>query len=410
MKLRDRLERRVLPRAVVTLSTVDAPRRWVAALRRATGRPGVVELYVALDDPYSAIAVLGVVARTAARRVDLRIHAVVERGIPGDPAAKQKRAYAVTDARRLAPGALGLELARADPLRPEATAFLADWIGQVKASERTVGFCAAAMRRLWFEDDADVSREPYVALWREHVGGDPPAGASTLGAERRMRRRRLYDTPVAVVGGRWFFAHERQECMSRRPIDFFFSFRSPYSYIAAPRAFALGDRYDIEVVFRGVIPMAMRGQAVPAAKRLHTLRDVKREAQRLGMPFGRVHDPLGPGAMRCLVVAEHAAERGRVREFVLEASRAIWAEAVDVSTDRGLRRVCDRVGLDWRECQLALADARLRERVYANTRAVDELGHWGVPLLVVDGDVFWGQDRIEDVERLLGGAELRSAS
>jgi 2-hydroxychromene-2-carboxylate isomerase len=189
--------------------------------------------------------------------------------------------------------------------------------------------------------------------------------------------------------------------VSPRRIDFFFSFRSPYSYLAAPRAFALGDRYDVDVVFHGVIPMAMRGQAVPAAKRLHTLRDVKREARRLGLPFGRIHDPIGPGAMRCLLIAEHAADRGLVREFVLAASRAIWAEAVDVAGDRGLRRVCETIGLDWRECLAALGDARLRERVDANTRAVDELGHWGVPLLVVDGEVFWGQDRIEDVERLL---------
>src|SRR4051794_31239561 len=112
--------------------------------------------------------------------------------------------------------------------------------------------------------------------------------------------------------------------MNRTRVDFYFSFRSPYSYLAAPRAFALADRYDVEVRFRGVIPMAMRGQAVPPSKRLHTLRDVKREAERLGMPFGRVHDPIGEGAMRCLLVSEHAADRGREREFVLEASRAIW--------------------------------------------------------------------------------------
>ena len=196
--------------------------------------------------------------------------------------------------------------------------------------------------------------------------------------------------------------------MARRTLDFYFSFRSPYSYLAAPRAFALADRYEVDVVFRGVIPMAMRGQAVPAAKRLHTLRDVKREARRLGMPFGRIHDPIGDGAIRCLVVGEHAAERGLVREFVLAASRGIWAEAVDVATDDGLRAVCERAGLDWADCHAALADPTLRERVEANTDAVGALGHWGVPLLVLDGEVFWGQDRIEDVERLLRvGASLR---
>jgi 2-hydroxychromene-2-carboxylate isomerase len=184
-------------------------------------------------------------------------------------------------------------------------------------------------------------------------------------------------------------------------IDYFFSFRSPYSYLSAPRAFALADFFDVEVRFRGVIPMAMRGQSVPRAKQLHTLRDVKREATRLGMPFGRIHDPIGEGAMRCLLVCEHAIDAGRVRDFVLTVSRAIWAEAVDVSRDEGLRAVCERAGLDWPDCQAALRDPALRERVEANTEELLALGHWGVPVFALDGELFWGQDRIELVEDAL---------
>lgn len=192
--------------------------------------------------------------------------------------------------------------------------------------------------------------------------------------------------------------------MSPRTIGFYFSFRSPYSYLAAPRAFALADAHPgVEVAFHGVIPMAMRGQSVPRAKRLHTLRDTKREAQRLGMPFGRVHDPIGDGAMRCLLVAEHAVDAGLVRPFVLEASRAIWAQATDVSTDAGLSPVCERAGLDWAACEAAIEDPAMLARVQADTDRLGALGHWGVPVLVLDGELYWGQDRIEDVERALRG-------
>jgi 2-hydroxychromene-2-carboxylate isomerase len=193
--------------------------------------------------------------------------------------------------------------------------------------------------------------------------------------------------------------------MSAR-LDFFYSFRSPYSYLAAPRAFELPDRFEVDLMFRGVIPMAMRGQAVPRAKRLHTLRDAAREARRLGMPFGRIHDPIGRGAMRCLTVSEHAIEAGRVREFVLAAGRAIWAEAVDVSTDPGLQLVCERAGLDWPACVAAIGDERLEARVQANTDELVELGHWGVPVFQFEGELYWGQDRIEDLERELRAAGL----
>jgi 2-hydroxychromene-2-carboxylate isomerase len=186
--------------------------------------------------------------------------------------------------------------------------------------------------------------------------------------------------------------------MSTAEIDFFFSFRSPYSYLAGPRAFALAERFDVTVTFRGVMPMAMRGQSVPLSKRLHTLRDTKREADRLGMPFGRVHDPIGDGAVRCLVLSEHAKDVGRVEPFVLTASRGIWAEAVDVASDDGLRSVCEQAGLGWDDCVRALADPALQARVDANTQRLLDLGHWGVPVFVHDDELFWGQDRVEDLE------------
>jgi 2-hydroxychromene-2-carboxylate isomerase len=186
-----------------------------------------------------------------------------------------------------------------------------------------------------------------------------------------------------------------------RHIDFFFSFRSPYSYLAAPRAFALARDHDVEVRFRGVLPMAMRGQSVPVSKRLHTMRDTKREADRLGMPFGRIHDPLGDGALRCLLVSEHAKDAGLVEEFVLAASRAIWSEAAEVARDDVLCAICERVGLGWEKCAAAITDPAMQERVDANTSELLRLGHWGVPVFELDGELFWGQDRIEDVEAAL---------
>ena len=194
--------------------------------------------------------------------------------------------------------------------------------------------------------------------------------------------------------------------MTASRVDFFFSFRSPYSYLAGPRAFALPERFDIELAFRGVIPMIMRGQSVPREKGLHTLRDVDREARRLGMAFGHIHDPVGAGAMRCLRVSEHAIDVGREREFVLAASRAIWGEAVDMASDEGLRGICERAGLAWADCVSALNDPAMLARVEANTDALGELGHWGVPVFSFAGELFWGQDRIEDLE---AGARRRGA-
>lgn len=200
------------------------------------------------------------------------------------------------------------------------------------------------------------------------------------------------------------------EGVSEKKVEWFFSFRSPYSYLSGPRAFALPDRFDVDIEFRGVAPMAMRGQSVPSQKRVHTVLDTKREATRLGMPFGPVWDPIGDGAIRCLRISEHARDAGRVREFVLGASRAIWAEGVDVSTDAGLRPVCERAGLVWADCQRAISDPDFAKRVDSNVEDLLALGHWGVPVFRFGDEVFWGQDRIEDLERLLTRAGLARQS
>ncbi|MDB5977548.1 MAG: hypothetical protein JWR07_4308 [Nevskia sp.] len=194
--------------------------------------------------------------------------------------------------------------------------------------------------------------------------------------------------------------------MNAPTVEYFFSFRSPYSYLSAPRVFELPRRYGIELVWRGVRPMAMRGQPLPRAKQFYILRDAAREADRLGLPFGRIHDPLGEGVWRCLCVAEHALEQGRLAAFVNLTARAIWGEGADVSRDAPLRTLCERAGLEWDACRRAIATPGYRERVEINTAQLAALGHWGVPTLVFEGETYWGQDRIEDLERALSRAVL----
>ena len=217
MTLRDRLQRRVIPRLVVRLSTIRWPGRAIAAVRRAFGGSGRVRLYLAFDDPYGAVALLGLVERMGGRRVKLLVEPVVERGIADDPAVEAKRRYAVADARRLGRRA-GRELRRGEPVPADETAFLAQWAAAAPQGPRRVAFCAAALTQLWYSSAGDVTPDAYADLWAAHVGGDLPADGAggVASAERRMRRRGLYDTPIAVVHGEWFFAHERLTAIEHR--------------------------------------------------------------------------------------------------------------------------------------------------------------------------------------------------
>jgi hypothetical protein len=205
----DTLARRTLPRALVAASQVTLPARLAAAARRRRGERGRVELFIAFDDPCSAIAMVDLSARLATRHVDVIPMAVIDRGIEGDPAVAQKREYAVTDARRLARRA-GLKLARETTLPAADTAFLAEWVDGAEAGPALLAFTVAALRRLWFESDGPIERSAFLELWREHLGSEPrPDGDGVRAAQKRMARRGPYETPAAWVAGRWYFAHDR---------------------------------------------------------------------------------------------------------------------------------------------------------------------------------------------------------
>ncbi len=209
---KDLIARRLVPSAVIAASRVTLPARLAAGVRRRSGRRGLIELFFAFDDPCSAVAVVDLARRTAGRQVDLVMMPVVRRGISRDPAVSLKREYAITDARRLAVH-LGLALSRSEPLDPQSTAFLAEWVALwEQPGPALTSFCVRAMSELWFGPEAPASRDDLASIWRDELGTLPPTGrggAAVRFDEARMARRGPYETPAAWCSGRWFFAQDR---------------------------------------------------------------------------------------------------------------------------------------------------------------------------------------------------------
>ena len=186
----------------------------------------------------------------------------------------------------------------------------------------------------------------------------------------------------------------------KRVLNMFLSFRSPYTYIAMARAGRLAAHYGAELRLRFVLPMVMRGLPVPSAKRLYIVRDTKREAERLGLRFGNMVDPVGPGVERGLAVLHQAIALGRGAEFAESFLQGVFADGLDAASDPGLFRIAARAGLDEDIVAVAVRDDTWRAVAEANRAELLAAGLWGVPCFRVDdGPVFWGQDRLWAVER-----------
>jgi 2-hydroxychromene-2-carboxylate isomerase len=186
-----------------------------------------------------------------------------------------------------------------------------------------------------------------------------------------------------------------------RTLEFFFSFRSPYSYIALQRVYKLAQHYQLKLKILPVLPMVMRGLAVPKAKRRYILLDAKREAANAGVPFGKIVDPVGAGVERCMALCGYAAKQGKLNDFIFNAATDIWSKGVDVSTDSGLKKVLAETQLDWQAAKPLLAKDSWRTWAEAHRAKMMEAGNWGVPSMRFDGRMFWGQDRLSALEQYL---------
>ncbi len=196
--------------------------------------------------------------------------------------------------------------------------------------------------------------------------------------------------------------------------DLFWSFRSPYSYLAIGRYRALAASHDVTINLRPVYPLAVRQPDF--FERNHpnwlsyTMRDMIRVAQFHGIPFGPPRpDPIVQNIMTREIAAEQpyiyrltrmgqaAARRGKGVAFAHEVGQLIWGGAQDWHLGEHLAGAAKRAGLDLAELDAEAASEAeaLDTEIAANQVALEIAGHWGVPTLVVDGEPFFGQDRIE---------------
>jgi 2-hydroxychromene-2-carboxylate isomerase len=197
-------------------------------------------------------------------------------------------------------------------------------------------------------------------------------------------------------------------------VDVFWSFRSPYSYLAMGRLVALAARWDVHVRVRVVLPIAVR---IPGFfDRMnplwppYLLRDTVRLAEHLGLPYAwPMPDPIVQEWPSGRVAAEQpyihrltrlgalAAERGRGLPFIDQVSRLIWGGTRGWNEGSHLAEAAARAGCDLAEMDAAIAGetARLDAAIERNQRDLEAAGHWGVPTTVFQGEPFFGQDRID---------------
>ena len=200
-------------------------------------------------------------------------------------------------------------------------------------------------------------------------------------------------------------------------IDVFWSFRSPWSYLATRRLRDWQESYDLKINFRVVYPIAVRMpeffHQVQPQWFSYFLTDVFRVAEFLELPFAwpkpdpviQYMDEEGrrqtateqPYISRLSRLGALAAEAGRGIEFADEVSALIWGGTEGWDQGELLAEAVERAGLDLADMDRQIVDEtdRLESVIEDNQAAHERAGHWGVPTCAFQGEPFFGQDRLD---------------
>lgn len=191
--------------------------------------------------------------------------------------------------------------------------------------------------------------------------------------------------------------------MAKDPaLEFFYFIGSTYSYLSVHRAEAVARAAGVVLVWRPFsVRTLMREQNnVPFAgkpvKMAYMWRDLERRAQRFGVPFAGIAPYPTDADERANRVATLAAMQGWCAEFTRAAYRAWFVDKLDPGRPEVLGPILAGLGRDAARCIEAADGDEVRAEYAQQTDRARALGIFGSPSFVHGGEVFWGDDRLDD--------------
>jgi 2-hydroxychromene-2-carboxylate isomerase len=193
-------------------------------------------------------------------------------------------------------------------------------------------------------------------------------------------------------------------------IDVFFSTLSPFTYLAGLRLPEIAARHGASVTYKPLDIMALfdrTGGVRPAdrhpSRLAYRLQELRRQSAKVGMPLNLkpMFWPTNPAPSSYAIIAAQATGAD-VGPLAHAFGRAIWAEERNIAEDEVVRDVMAAAGFD-----PAIADRGMMGAADTYVRNLEEAverGVFGAPFYVVGEELFWGQDRLEDLDLYLASA------
>jgi len=421
-------------RKLTAPARLDKARRRAEAERLKQGKPHCVEYFHQVDDAYSHLAAQALQALLARYDIELNYHLVS--GPVGNnlPEPELLPRLSLTDA-ALVSSHYGLEFPQ-DAVLPDST--VVEQANSILANISREEFPAVAVavgEVIFSDDNAEAALQ---VLKNTHGAADQQQTTRAIAnGNERLTELKHYAGAMFYYAGEWYWGvgrlyHLEQRLQSLgavraadepllfpRPnieggplkddgsltLEIYASLRSPYTALIFDAAVQLARDTGVTLALRPVLPMVMRGVSLSRQKGLYIFADATREAQALGVDFGKFSDPIGTPVRRCYSLFAWAETQGRKVELASSFLKAAFAQGINTNTDAGQKAVVEQAGLSWSQAQQHIDNDGWQDELEKNRTTMYGFDCWGVPsfrLLDADGKsllAVWGQDRLWLVSR-----------
>jgi 2-hydroxychromene-2-carboxylate isomerase len=193
-------------------------------------------------------------------------------------------------------------------------------------------------------------------------------------------------------------------------IDYYFATLSPYCYLAGQRLEEVAAKHNATINYKPfdiVAAFGRTGGTAPKDRHISRMayraQELPRQAKKLGMEFNLkpAHWPTNGAPAAYAFIAAQNAGGGDLGKLAYVIFRSVWADEKDIAEDVVIRACLEEAGFD---PKLADSGLLIGAETYArNLEDAVEHGVFGAPFYIVGDQLFWGQDRIEDVDAYLSG-------
>jgi 2-hydroxychromene-2-carboxylate isomerase len=200
----------------------------------------------------------------------------------------------------------------------------------------------------------------------------------------------------------------REEDELSEPIEFFFDFSSPYGYLASHRINDIAAKHGRLVIWRPFLLGAVfqvNGQSALMSQQFkadYSLLDMTRSARRFDIPLQMLDPfPVATQAAGRIYYWIEDQDKALARQFAKAVYGAYFGDNINIMPKETVAEIAEKIGFDYEDCICAINDETYKQRLKDVTIEAMNRNVCGSPFMFVDGEPFWGNDRLEMVDQWL---------